>query len=149
MISREDRREAEHQIARLIYTYCHRLDGADLEGAASLFENARWQLSPEIVCHGKAEHLAALKEPIIVYGDKLGTRHMVANLITDVADDGLTAHSMSYVISFQVVEGFPLQPIYQGRYEDTFALTDGEWHFVSRTVHSDGIGDMSHHHKSA
>ncbi|MBM0259031.1 nuclear transport factor 2 family protein [Micromonospora sp. 4G55] len=77
MISREDRREAEHQITRLIYTYCHRLDGADLEGAASLFENARLQLSPEVICHGAAEHLAAL-EVIRVYGDRLGTRHVVS-----------------------------------------------------------------------
>jgi hypothetical protein len=36
MISREDRCEAGHQITRLIYTFSHRFDSADLEGAAAL-----------------------------------------------------------------------------------------------------------------
>ncbi|MFN2466516.1 MAG: hypothetical protein ABR521_00055 [Gaiellaceae bacterium] len=52
MLTSEQRRDAESAIARLIYTYCHRLDGADLAGAAALFERARWQLSPDVICNG-------------------------------------------------------------------------------------------------
>lgn len=148
MFSREDRREAEYQITRLIYTYCHRLDGADLEGAAALFENARWQLSPEVICHGAAEHLEAL-QVIRVYGDRLGTRHVVSNVLIDVAEDGATARSVSYVDSIQVTTDFPLQLINQGRYLDTFTFDQGTWRFQDRIVDADGVGDMSAHHKPA
>jgi NAD(P)-dependent dehydrogenase (short-subunit alcohol dehydrogenase family) len=41
----------------------------------------------------------------------------------------------------------PLQLISQARYQDSFAKTDGDWHFVDRTVLSDGAGDMSHHRR--
>jgi hypothetical protein len=47
----------------------------------------------------------------------------------------------------QVTEDFPLQLISQARYQDSFAKTDGDWHFVDRRVLSDGIGDVSHHRR--
>ncbi len=132
----------------MIYTYCHRLYGADLAGAATLFEQARWQLSPDVVCQGAAEHLAAL-DVIRVYGDRLGTRHVVSNLIIDIAEDGATAQSVSYVDSIQVTEDFPLQLIFQGRYLDTFVLDEGSWRFHKRIVDADGVGDMRAHHTTA
>ncbi|MBT2586475.1 nuclear transport factor 2 family protein [Arthrobacter sp. ISL-95] len=146
MLTSEQRRDAESAITRLIYTYCHRLDGADLAGAAALFEKARWQLSPEVVCQGAEEHLAAL-QVIRVYGDRLGTRHVVSNLLIDVAEDGETAKSVSYVDSIQVTKDFPLQLIFQGRYLDSFVFEDGAWRFQERVVDADGVGDMSAHHK--
>jgi hypothetical protein len=147
MISRDERREAEDRIARLIFAYCSRLDAADFEGMASLFENGTWHIDPETVRHGRDEVRAWLEETLIVYGDKLGTRHIISNIVTDVADDGQTAVSSSYVHVTQVTEDFPLQLISQARYQDSFAKTDGEWHFVDRRVLSDGIGDMSHHRR--
>jgi hypothetical protein len=148
MLSSGQKRDAESEIARLIYTYCHRLDGADLAGAAALFEKARWQLSPDVICQGADEHLAAL-QVIRVYGDRLGTRHVVSNLIIDIAEDGATAHSISYVDSIQVTAEFPLQVIFQGRYLDSFVFEDGGWRFEGRVVDADGVGDMSAHHKPA
>lgn len=148
MLTTEARRDAESAITRLIYTYCHRLDGADLAGAAALFENARWQLSPEVICHGSAEHLDAL-QVIRVYGDRLGTRHVVSNLLIDVADDGQSATSVSYVNSIQVTPEFPIQLIFQGRYLDSFAFDNGSWRFTDRVVDADGVGNMSAHHKPA
>jgi hypothetical protein len=116
---------------------------------ASLFENGTWHISPEIACHGKEEVRDWLEENLIVHGDKLGTRHVVSNIVTDVADDGETAVSSSYVHVTQVTEEFPLQLISQACYQDSFAKTNGEWHFVDRKVLSDGIGDMSHHRRDA
>jgi hypothetical protein len=55
MISRDERREAEDRIARLIFAYCTRLDAADFEGMASLFEKGTWHIDPETVCRGKDE----------------------------------------------------------------------------------------------
>jgi len=148
MLQPEQTRDAEAAITRLIYTYCHRLDGADLAGAAELFEHARWQLSPDVICQGAKEHLDAL-QVIRVYGDRLGTRHVVSNLLIDVADDGLSATSVSYVDSIQVTAEFPLQLIFQGRYLDSFTFEDGAWRFQDRIVDADGVGDMSAHHKPA
>ena len=148
MITSDQRRDAETAITRLIYTYCHRLDGADLAGAAALFEHARWQLSPDVICQGSAEHLEAL-QVIRIYGDRLGTRHVVSNLLIDVADDGVTAQSVSYVHSSQVTADFTLQLIFQGRYLDSFVFAEGTWRFRERVVDADGVGDMGAHHKPA
>ncbi|MBT2501715.1 nuclear transport factor 2 family protein [Curtobacterium sp. ISL-83] len=147
MLTSTETRDAESAITRLIYTYCHRLDGADLAGAAALFEHARWQLSPDVICQGSAEHLDAL-QVIRVYGDRLGTRHVVSNLLIDIAEDGLSAKSVSYVDSIQVTAEFPLQLIFQGRYLDTFVFENGAWRFDERIVDADGAGDMSAHHKA-
>ncbi|MFN2466517.1 MAG: nuclear transport factor 2 family protein [Gaiellaceae bacterium] len=71
----------------------------------------------------------------------------MSNLIVDVAEDGATARSVSYVDSIQVTEDFPLQLIFQGRYIDSFVLEEGSWRFHERVVDADGVGDMSAHHK--
>lgn len=148
-ISREDRRVAESDIARLVHTYCHRLDAGDFDAVAAMFEHATWQLSSEIVTTGSAEKTAVLQEAMMLHDGKPGTRHMVSNLVVDVAGDGQTARSLSYVLTSQVAPGFPLQLISQARYEDTFSNRNGQWRFASRVVHSDGVGDMSHHQKGA
>lgn len=145
MLSDERRREAEAAIARLIHTYCHRLDAGDFGGAAALFDEARWQLSEDVVCVGADEHRTALERGIRLYGDRPGTRHAVSNIIVDVDDDGHTAQSLSYVLTSQVTPTFPLQLIFQGRYEDSFVCEDGLWRFTARTVLADGAGDMSAH----
>jgi hypothetical protein len=107
MISPEERRDAEDRIARLIFGYCSRLDAADFEGMASLFEHGTWHIDPETVCHGKAEVRAWLEQNLIVHGDKLGTRHIISNIVTEVTDDGQTAVSSSYVHVTQVNRGLP------------------------------------------
>jgi hypothetical protein len=148
-ISREDRCIAESDIARLVHTYCHRLDAGDFGAVGAMFDHATWQLSPEIMTTGSAEKVAVLNEAMMLYDGRPGTRHMVGNLVIDVADDGQSARSVSYVLTSQVAPGFPLQLISQARYEDTFVRGDAGWRFASRVVHSDGVGDMSHHQKSA
>lgn len=147
-ISRADRLIAESDIARLIYTYCYLMDAGDFDAVGNLFANATWQLSPEQVTTGKTEIVELLQGAMRLYDGKPGTRHVVTNILTDVADDGLTAHSFSYIHTTQVVEGFPLQLIFQGRFEDHFTCVDGGWQFTSRLAHADGAGDMSHHQKT-
>lgn len=145
MIASEDRREAEHQIARLIYTYAHRLDAADFKGAAALFENAIWHITEETSCRGTAEHEAWLRENLVVHDGRLGTMHVVSGIVTEIADDGQTATSKSYVVVSQVTDGFPLQLIAQARYEDAFDRGPCGWQFTERKVHFDGGGDLRAH----
>lgn len=145
----QERAGAERQIERLIRTYCHRFDGGDFAAVAEMFANATWQLTPEMATRGSAEKLACLEENVILYDGTPSTRHILSSTVIDVADDGLTATALSYVHLTQVTEDFPLRLISQARYEDAFALVDGQWRFTSRTVLTDGIGDMSHHQTAA
>ncbi|MDQ1214974.1 hypothetical protein QE436_004387 [Pantoea anthophila] len=55
------------------------------------------------------------------------------------------ASASSYFTVHQELPGFPLQPICTGYYKDRFALIDGEWQFVHRTVLSHLIGDRRFH----
>ena len=138
MISREDRREAENQIARLIHTYCYRLDAGDLEAVAAFFEDAAWHSSPTVACHGAAEKLAWLRQNARAHEAYLGPQHFIGNILIDVADSGQTAGGMSYFIVSHLAEGSAVQLAARGRYEDRFAVRNGQWHFVERHVHIDG-----------
>lgn len=122
MITRDERMYAEREITRLIYTYCQRLDAADFEATAEFLEHAIWHFSPETSLHGRDEKRGWLRDNLQVHSDGLGTRHMVTNVLVDVADDGQTASAVSYVHLTQVTEGFPLQLLSQARYDDRFAL---------------------------
>jgi hypothetical protein len=79
MISRDERREAESQITRLIHSYFYRLDERDLEVVAAFFEDAAWHISPERVTHGKAEKLAWLRENTPAHDAYLGPQHLIGN----------------------------------------------------------------------
>lgn len=137
-ISREDRREAESRIARLVHTYCYHLDARDLEAVAGLFEEAVWHVSPELSCHGKAEKLAWLRQHTPAHAAYLGPQHLVGNVLIDVADDGLTASGMSYFIVSHLADGPAVRLAARGRYEDSFVVRDGQWRFSARRVHIDG-----------
>ncbi len=137
MISRDDRREAESQIARLIHTYLYRLDEGDLEAVAAFFEDATWHVSPALATHGKVEKLAWLREHTPAHGAYLGPQHLIGNVLIDVADDGQTATSVSYFIVSQLTEGSAAHVAARGRYVDGFALRNGQWRFTERRVHID------------
>ncbi|WP_170116299.1 nuclear transport factor 2 family protein [Rathayibacter caricis] len=136
---------AEADITRLMHTYAHRLDGADFAGVGALFDQGVWHIAPDRSCHGSAEVEAWLVENLAVHGDKLGTRHIISNVLIDVADDGLSATALSYGVVTQVTEDFPIQVISQCRYEDIFACTASEWHFLERRALIDGFGDTRAH----
>ena len=46
---------------------------------------------------------------------------------------------------FQHTDDFPLQPVYQNRYEDTFLRENGEWRFDHRLMCDHRPGDTTHH----
>ena len=70
---------------------------------------------------------------------------MITNVIVDVADDGERATSRSSFTVLQRTDSFPLQPVIVGRYRDELAKSDGAWHFASRHMLSDHVGDLSQH----
>jgi SnoaL-like domain/FAD binding domain len=147
--SQLDRIADEEAIARLIYAYCTGIDTGQFDDTARLFERGAWFLNPQTPFQGTEAVSRFLWENVITYDGVPGTRHVVSNIRTDVADDRRSAVSRSYVIVYQTVPDAMPEIIFQGAYDDTFARTDGEWHFVERHIETDGTGDMSRHLKSA
>ena len=73
------------------------------------------------------------------------TRHVTTNLIIDVDEEAGTGTCRSYVTVFQQTDDFPLQPVYQNRYEDRFERVDGTWRFEHRRMCDHRPGDTSRH----
>jgi hypothetical protein len=46
---------------------------------------------------------------------------------------------------FQATDEIPLQPIYSGRYRDTFERVDGVWRFATRRMVGDFVGNLTGH----
>ena len=77
------------------------------------------------------------------------TKHLTTNLTVEVDEEAGTATARSYITVLQALPGFPLQPIFAGRYRDRFARVDGRWRWTRREVIGDLYGDVSHHVRNA
>ena len=136
-------------IARLVYAYAERLDAGDFEGVAALFEHGRFGSEGYTTFEGRDGVLKMLQGMVQLYDGVPRTKHVVTNLVVDLDDVASTATARSYFTVLQATDGFPLQPVIAGRYEDAFARKGShEWHFTDRRVHMDLLGDLSHHLKS-
>src|SRR3954469_8429950 len=114
--SQLDRIADEKAIARLIYAYCTGIDTGQFDDTARLFEQGAWFLNPQTPFQGAEAVSRFLRENVITYDGVPGTRHVVSNIRTDVADDRASAVSRSYVIVYQTVPGATPQIIFQGAY---------------------------------
>jgi 3-phenylpropionate/cinnamic acid dioxygenase small subunit len=64
--------------------------------------------------------------------DRRPSRHVVTNVLIEIAEDGQTASVYAYVTSV----GHPPEPpsvLLSGHYEDRFEKIDGEWRFTQKT----------------
>jgi hypothetical protein len=137
--------DAAVAIANLIYTYAERVDLGDFDGVGALFEGATYRAvaGSEVVTMAGSDVSLTLNSMVMTYDDIPSTKHVTTNLIIDV--QGAAATCRSYFTVLQAVAGLALQPIVAGRYHDRFALVDGEWRFTDRLIHTDLVGDISHH----
>lgn len=141
--------QAVRSIKAVMYTYAECVDLARFDELGELFSHgvltSTSAADPDDGMSGEdvAAFYAATNK---VHGDgTLRTRHVSSNVIVDVAEDGQTASARSYFAVHQGTDALPLQPIVAGRYEDDFALIDGQWRFARRLVIVDQIGDMREH----
>lgn len=74
-----------------------------------------------------------------------GTKHMVANPIIDIAPDGRSATCRSYIVVFQGIEDFALQPVVAGRNLDRFEKLGEVWRYSEREIVSEHFGNLSRH----
>jgi 3-phenylpropionate/cinnamic acid dioxygenase small subunit len=138
-------------IENLIYRYTHLLDGGDWDAFGRLFDEGEWILpstdfGQDLVLRGEAV-TRWMHDTIHFYDDGTPrTNHVTTNVHIEVGPDGATGAASSYLTVFQAVpDDFPLQPIFCGRYYDTFAKRAGEWRFSSRKIVAVSLGDMSRH----
>jgi len=135
---------AQNAVSRLVYDYCEFFDTGNFDAFAALFAHGTWFMTRD-EGPGAGPVKAWLDANILLYHNEPCTRHVTTNLVVEVARDLQTAAARSYITIFQCLPDFAYQPIFGGRYRDTFRLLDGRWWFDDRGVIPDLFGDMSRH----
>lgn len=138
---------ATEAITALVMAYAERIDAGDLDGVAELFAHATWRSSAGGAPLRGAAEVRRVYDGVILYDGSPCTRHVVTNLVVEVAD-AAHATGRSYFTAFQARPDFPLQPIAAGRYHDAFECVDGRWRFADRLILFDLPGDLSRHLRS-
>ena len=140
-------RDGVAEITRLVMTYAELQDRSDPAAVSELFRHGAFVVDRvEKPAVGYDEVLRVKRTHDHMYPDgTLRTKHVTTNLIVEVDEAAGTASARSYYTVFQATEGLPLQAIISGRYADRFRRIDGRWWFERRFVHTDLVGDLSHH----
>ena len=139
---------ASEAITKLVYTYAERIDAGDFDGVADVFAHAT------LTFEGFGDAVSGRDAIAALYGRTTRryedgtpkTKHVMTNVMVDVADDGETAWSRSYFTVLQAVPGeLALQPVIAGRYRHTYARTDDTWEVATMHITIDLVGDLGHH----
>jgi 3-phenylpropionate/cinnamic acid dioxygenase small subunit len=136
-------------IKNIVCSYAEFLDLGDFDALSQLFTRAI------VRTHDSAQELRgadAVKQliqgSVQLYDGVPSTRHVVTNLIVEIADDGRSATARSYYTAFQSRPELALQPILAGRWHDRLQRDGSGWHIVERVIHTDLMGDLRFHIKS-
>lgn len=135
----------EAAIRGLLNAYCERLDAGDFDGVAALFARGAFR-SPAGTNLEGTDAVRRMYDAVIVYEDGTPrTKHVLGTVVVTV--DARTGHAsaQSDFTVIQAVGGAALRPVLVGRYHDSFARTEGVWHFTDRMVRPDFEGDLSQH----
>jgi hypothetical protein len=135
---------AEQRILALMTEYCDSIDRGDLDACAALFRGGRWGIAGHLA-EGEAA-VRALLANVTLYDGLPLTRHLMSNVLIEVAAGGDQATARSCIMVMQAVPpDFPLQPIFIGSYHDVFAREAEQWYFRERVIVPDLVGDLSRH----
>jgi 3-phenylpropionate/cinnamic acid dioxygenase small subunit len=133
------------EIEALVYEYARRIDDGDFAGIGELFAEGSICGPDGTPLATGAEAVTALYEATTRrYEDGTPRSHHVTTNLA-IALDAATAEARSYFTVFQATDGFPLQAVVAGRYEDTFARSPSGWRFDRRVMHLRLVGDVSRH----
>ena len=135
-------------ITRLLFTYAQRIDDGDFEGIGEHFAHATMTFEGFSEAVTGAEAITALYHRTTrrYENGTPNTKHVITNVMVDVADDGRTATSRSYFTVLQAVPGeLGLQPIIAGRYRNGYERIGGHWRFSSVHIIIELMGDLGHH----
>jgi 3-phenylpropionate/cinnamic acid dioxygenase small subunit len=143
-----DHHTPSERIATLLYTYAERIDSGDFVRVAQIFARATLTFEGFGDAVAGAPAVQALYERTTRrYDDGTPrTKHVMTNVMVEVADDGTSAASRSYFTVLQAVPGaLALQPIIAGRYRHAYAMEDGHWHVTAMHIIIDLVGELGHH----
>lgn len=135
-------------IPNLLYRYAELFDAGELQQASHLFDRGGVVVAGHLI--EGADNIAAMwRSFVFIYEDGTPkTRHLISNPIIELSDDGQCANCRSQWTVLQALDDLPLQVIGSGRYQDEFALVDGEWAFTKRDYSKvDFWGDAKGHLK--
>ncbi len=135
-------------ITSLVYTYAERIDAGDFAGIGELFAHATLTFEGFGDAVSGREAIEALyTRSTRRYEDGTPrTKHVMTNVIVELADDGTSATSRSYFTVLQAVPGaLALQPVIGGRYRHSYEQVSGAWRVVTMHVIIDLVGDLAHH----
>jgi ketosteroid isomerase-like protein len=131
-------------IRNLLGTYCEVMDAGDWEGLGALFADGAFLAEKgREIARGQQAISSLWTAMVRRYDGSPRTRHLVTGPVIEV--DGDTAVCRSSFLALQAPPEGSLMPVAAGRYRDTFACTDGVWHFTSRQFFLEQEGDMSKH----
>ena len=135
-------------ICHLIYSYAERIDAGDFAGIGALLAHAEITFEGyDTTVTGPSAIEALYTATTRRYED--GTprsKHVMTNVMVDLADDEESATSRSYFTVLQAVPGqLALQPVIAGRYVDRFERIGSSWRFVAMHVVVELMGDLSSH----
>ena len=135
-------------ISDLVYRYAELIDAGDFDGMGALLGRADFGGANTPTMSGaNVAGLFAMTTRLFPNHEGPGTpktRHLVLNLIVDIADDATAAARSTFCV-IQATDLVPLQPIIAGRYRDRFARDDGGWYFTERIIDVEMVGDVSDH----
>src|SRR5712692_5006807 len=104
------------EITALVYRYAELLDGGDIAGVVELFDDATWRSASTSEVRRGREQIRSVYDRVILYGDTPKTRHLVTNLVIDVADGATEATGRcSYTVLQGIDPGSSIETILVGR----------------------------------
>ncbi len=135
-------------ITKLVYAYAERIDAGDFDGIGELLQHATLTFEGyDDAVSGRDAITRLYERSTRRYEDRTPrSKHVVTNVIVDIAEAGDTAQSRSYFTVLQAVPGaLALQPVIAGRYRHGYERVDGSWRVTSMHIIIDLVGDLSHH----
>ena len=135
------------EIEALVYGYAERIDAGDMAGVVDLFAHATWRSSATGDVLRDPAAVRAVYDRIVVYDDGTPrTKHLITNLVVDVAEDGASATGRcSFTVLQGITPGEPLQVAVAGRYEDRYERGPDGWRFADRLFLAQLGGDQTQH----
>jgi hypothetical protein len=143
-----DRARATEEIRRILLSYPEHSDTGNVRGVGELYAGVEMGPPGEAAVQhtDPAEGERIYRSHVRYYDDGLShAKHLITNIDIRFDEGGETASSTSFFVVLQAHEGFPLQIITAGRYEDRFARVDGRWRLTARHDHMEQIGDLTRH----
>lgn len=132
-------------IRTLIHRYAELIDLGALDAVAELFAHATWRSSMRDDVLRGTEEVRRAYDGVVLYDGIPRTKHVITNVMVELADDENAADARSYFTVLQARPDLPLQAILAGRYYDRFERAEDQWRFADRMIVPDFIGDLGRH----